>query len=137
MSSLVTPQKVHHITASGIKNGGLYGIVRRFVSCLFLTFSALIWGHGERPNRTFYSALLLIFLSALFYMQGDLIKGALIFKPNFLQALYFSTITFTTVGYGDISPIGLTKLAAMIEAFCGIFIMPIFIIALSRKYLRI
>jgi tetratricopeptide (TPR) repeat protein len=137
MFSIISPQKIHHITASGIESGGVYGVIRRFVSGIFLTLSALIWGHGERPNRTFYSALFLIFSSAFFYMQGNLIKGALIFKPNFLQALYFSTMTFTTVGYGDISPIGLTKLAAMIEAFCGIFIIPIFIIALSRKYLRI
>lgn len=137
MLSLFTPRKIHHITAGGIKSGGVYGVIRRLVSCIFLTFSALLWGHGERPDRTFYSALLLIFLSAFFYMQGDLIKGALVFKPNFPQALYFSTITFTTVGYGDISPVGLTKLAAMFEAFCGIFIMPVFIIALSRKYLRI
>ena len=69
-------------------------------------------------------------------MQGSLIKGALIFKPNFPQALYFSVITFTTVGYGDITPTGMTKAMAMIEVFCGIFIVPIFIVGLSRKYLR-
>lgn len=137
MLSLIRPRKVHHITAGGIEGGGVYGVIRRLASCLFLSFSSLVWGHGERPNRTFYSAILLIFFSALFYMQGNLIKGALIFKPNFMQAFYFSTITFTTVGYGDMSPVGLTKLAAMIEAFCGIFIMPVFVIGLSRKYLRI
>jgi hypothetical protein len=46
-------------------------------------------------------------------------------------------VTFTTVGYGDIIAVGFNKAVAMLEAFCGIFIMPLFIIGLSRKYLRI
>lgn len=134
-ASLITPQKIHNI--GGIKRGEVYGIIRRLALCIFLTLSALIWGHGEKPNRTFYSALAFLFLSTFFYMQGYLANSAVIFKPNFLQALYFSTITFTTVGYGDVTPIGLTKAIAMFEALCGIFIIPIFIVGLSRKYLRI
>ena len=135
--SLVTPQKIHNIGAGGIKTGESYGMVRRLFLCLSLTFSALIWGHGERPNRALYSGILLVLLSAFFYMNGNLVKGAVIFKPNFSQAIYFSVITFTTVGYGDVTPVGLTKIIAMFEVFCGIFIVPIFIVGLSRKYLRI
>lgn len=136
-SSLIMPQKIHQISASGIKRGEAYGIIRRFFLSLSLTFSALIWGHGERPNRTFYSALSLIFISAYFYMQGNLVKDTFVFRPDYLQALYFSVVTFTTVGYGDITPIGLSKLIAMLEVFSGVFIIPIFIVGLSRKYLRI
>lgn len=135
--SLIMPQKIHNIGAGGVRKGETYGVIKRLVLCIFLTFSALIWGHGERPGRTFFSGLLLFLLSALFYMQGSLVKGAALFKPSFAQALYFSVITFTTVGYGDITPIGLTKLVAMLEVFFGIFIVPIFIVGLSRKYLRI
>jgi hypothetical protein len=45
-------------------------------------------------------------------------------------------VSFTTVGYGDITPVGLTKAVVILELFCGIFIVPLFIVALSRKYLR-
>lgn len=135
--SLITPQKIHLISSNGTKRGSAHGIIKKLVMCFFLTFSALIWGHGERPDRTFYTALLLIILSSSFYMQGNLAQDGLIFKPDFLKAFYFSVVTFTTVGYGDITPIGLSKLIAMFEAFGGVFIIPVFIIGLSRKYLRI
>ena len=133
--SLVTPQKIHNLSGGGIERGA-YGVIKRLFLCLSLTFSSLIWGHGERPVRTFYSGILLIFLSAFFYMGGNLLAHAIVFKPSFIQALYFSVITFTTVGYGDMTPIGVTKLIAALEVFCGIFIVPIFIVGLSRKFLR-
>lgn len=134
--SLINPRKIHHISGSGIRKGGSYGIIRRLALCFFLTFSALLWGHGEKPNRTFYSVLFIIFLSALLYMQGNLIKDTLIFKPDFLRAIYFSVISFTTVGYGDITPVGINKLIAMFEVLSAVFIVPIFLVGLSRKYLR-
>ena len=57
-------------------------------------------------------------------------------KPHFFQAIYFSVVTFTTVGYGDITPLGLSKIVVMVEAFSGLFIVPIFITGLFPKYLR-
>ena len=102
-----------------------------------LTISFIIWGYGERPSRTLLSGILIIFLSAFLYLGGTLVKEGVIFKADFLEALYFSIITFTTVGYGDIAPLGALKIVAAVEAFCGIFIMPLFIIGLTRKYLRI
>jgi len=134
--SLINPKKIHHITESEEKKG-IKETTRRIFLWFSLTFSYLIWGHGERPGRTFYSGIVLIFLSAFFYTAGYLMRGVSVFKPNLFEAFYFSAITFTTVGYGDITPIGLSRLIAIIESFCGLFIVPIFIIGLSRKYLRI
>ena len=134
--SLVNPKKIHRMT-KGEEPGGIKGLFRRIFLWLGITFSSLVWGHGERPARTFYSGIFLVFLSAFFYRHGCLFKDGAAFRPDFFEALYFSVITFTTVGYGDITPIGFSKAVVMIEAFCGLFIVPIFIIGLSRRYLRI
>lgn len=134
--SLFNPKKIHQITRSKVE-GGIKGVVRRIFSWFVLTLSFLVWGHGERPIRTLYFAFFLIFSSALLYTQGYLIKNGAIFDPDLFEAVYFSVVTFTTVGYGDITPVGFNKLVVVVELICGIFIVPIFIIGFSRKYLRI
>jgi hypothetical protein len=34
--------------------------------------------------------------------------------------IYFSTVTWTTLGYGDFSPLPELRMLAAIEAFCGL-----------------
>jgi tetratricopeptide (TPR) repeat protein len=111
--------------------------VKDFLSWLVLSFSAVSWGHGEKPSRTLAMGTGVVLLSAFFYSQGVLSADGLRFSPNYFQALYFSAMTFTTVGYGDFIPIGLNQLVASTEALIGLFIMPLFVVGLSRKYLRV
>jgi len=118
------------------KEKGLRGFIKSILLWILLTFSYLLWGHGERPLRTFFFALGVIFLSAFFYTFGSL-SSPEHFRPGFFEALYFSVITFTTVGFGDITPVGFTKWIATAEALSGVFIIPLLVIGLSRKYLRI
>jgi hypothetical protein len=51
-------------------------------------------------------------------------------------ALYFSAITFTTVGYGDWHPVGWARFFAAAEALSGITIMSAFTVILVRKIIR-
>ena len=131
--SMFSPGKIHNI-ASGSQDKGL---LRRFFVWFALTFSYLLWGHGERPFRTLICGIGLIFASAFLYMHNGLIQNGALLKPDLFEGLYVSMITFTTVGYGDMTPFGFGKLIAMVEAFCGIFTVSIFTIGLSRKYLRL
>jgi tetratricopeptide (TPR) repeat protein len=133
---LFNPNRIHPIVKT--KEGrGLGAILKRLFLWFLLSFSFLIWGHGEKPSRVFYCGVVIVLLSAILYSLTYLVKETAVFRPNFFEAFYFSVITFTTVGYGDLTPIGFSRLIASLESFCGIFIIPIFIISLARKYLRI
>jgi uncharacterized MnhB-related membrane protein len=56
-----------------------------------------------------------------------------------MDGLYFSTITFTTLGFGDMYPAYehlLTRCIAMAEALSGACLMALFVVALSKRYSR-
>jgi hypothetical protein len=104
-----------------------------------LVFGRLLFGYGERPVRVLIASALVIVLCAFFYSQ----PGSLIYRdgptePSFLQGLYFSTITFTTLGYGDFYPSahGFCRQLAMAEAISGGFLMALFVVCLAKRFSR-
>ncbi|WP_459479567.1 potassium channel family protein [Clostridium saccharoperbutylacetonicum] len=54
---------------------------------------------------------------------------------KFGNTLYFTIITFTTVGYGDITPLNWMKLIVSLESFLGVFYTSSLVVALSRRFL--
>ncbi|MFA5087763.1 MAG: potassium channel family protein [Candidatus Omnitrophota bacterium] len=91
----------------------------------------LIWGYGERPFRVFVSVLLTISLfSVAFYHSShpELYKLA-------GNSIYFSIITFTTLGYGDISPKGYPDLRMLcsIEALIGVLLIGLFVAGFANR----
>jgi len=54
----------------------------------------------------------------------------------FLQSFYHSGITFFTIGYGDVYPMGLSRIISGLEGFMGVFMMSYFTVAFVRKVLR-
>lgn len=63
-----------------------------------------------------------LFFSAIYLMIGiDQLNGIPQHQFPFFSAFFFSTQTFTTVGYGSVSPRGTgAEIVAMIEAFFGL-----------------
>ena len=53
-----------------------------------------------------------------------------------VNSLYFSVVTFTTLGYGDITPLGYSRLIAAFEAFCGSFSLALFVVVFVKKMTR-
>lgn len=104
-----------------------------------LLFARILFGYGERPGRVFLSGLLVIVTWSLLYRATGALTGAIGRSGDglgWLDCLHFSTVTFTTVGYGDITPLGVARLLAGSEAILGTALMALFIVSLARKYER-
>ncbi|MDP7027462.1 MAG: pentapeptide repeat-containing protein [Candidatus Marinimicrobia bacterium] len=109
-------------------------------------FAHLAFGYGEKIGNILYSIITVIIISAIFYgiegvsygnytlgFWGDVEQfgGILNVIGNLL---YFSVVVFSTVGFGEILPIGpLGKSIMMVEGIAGGLILSIFMIAVYRQ----
>ena len=106
-------------------------------------------GYLERPWRLAGTALLAVLGFAVFHaflgLSGtkavdlDLARKL----PGWAElrdignALYFSAVTFTSLGYGDLRPVcALGKAFAASEAAVGAFAMALFLVTFTRKFQR-
>jgi hypothetical protein len=110
-------------------------------------FVDLFCGYGEKPVNVITFSLSLIFVCSLCYFAlGVMADGVLTsFNMahsleqnfyNFVSCLYFSVVTFTTLGYGDITPVGLSRVVAALEAFSGSFTLALFVVVFVKKMTR-
>lgn len=68
-----------------------------------------------------YILLNVIFTCIYLGIGIEELKGVSEHQPVFFSAFFFSTQTFTTVGYGSVSPHGIgAEIVAMVEAFVGL-----------------
>jgi len=131
-----------------------------FKNWFYSGVSSIIYGYGEKPWNVIFSAGILIFIFALLFSligignpeiielkgtaihqnSGNIVdlasKGFLKNNPirNFPDSLYFSLITFTTLGYGDFRPLeGWGRILAGSEAFIGAFMMALFVYTFARR----
>ncbi len=103
----------------------LEGNIRYFTNMLYWLTS----NYGESAFRVLITPLgIMLVFAVVFWIKGAVSGG-------FWTALYFSIITFTTVGYGDVIPVTHRMLAAA-EAFIGAFMMAFFVVVISRKIIR-
>lgn len=89
--------------------------------------------YGEKPFRIFILSAFFIFVFAVLYMHQNEVANNIEFISSFDECLYFSFITFTTLGYGDLHPTGITRFIAAIEAVLGVALMGYFLALLVRK----
>jgi len=99
-------------------------------------FSSLIqsalWGYGERPLRIVGFAVSVISIYAAFYHNHGFNNGQVL--RDWRDSIYFSTVTFTTLGYGDIFPTSpWWKLLCASEALVGAFTMGLVVAGFSNR----
>lgn len=116
---------------------------QRFFSKLIDIFC----GYGEAPLRIIGFSLTLIICCALIYMFTGLnfegkvqyLEFEYSFEKNFeifFSSLYYSVVTFTTLGYGDFTPVGISRAVAAFEAFTGSFTIALFVVVFVKKMTR-
>jgi len=134
--------------------------IKEFGKWLWSGFCNIIYGYGEKPWNVVISAGVIIIFSALLFSSigisnpeiidlkgitvnqntGNIVDSASkgLLKNNvirnFPDSLYFSLITFTTLGYGDFRPLeGIGRILAGSEAFIGAFMMALFVYTFARR----
>lgn len=98
-------------------------------------FESVLWGYGERPSRIIMVALTIISIYAGIYnlVEWKDDKGCF-YQLNMIDSTYFSVVTFTTLGYGDITPkTELLKFLAGTEALLGAFSMGLIVAGFSNR----
>ncbi|MCK5112237.1 MAG: pentapeptide repeat-containing protein [Thermoplasmatales archaeon] len=100
-----------------------------------------ICGYGEKPLRVILTAFFFIIIYAFMYhfFQAITPINTQDFMSNnvsFSESLYFSIVTFTTLGYGDYRPMLPYQHFATIEALIGAFMIALFVLVFGRKMLR-
>jgi len=145
-NNLINHASEYYYLSKCIENKSLTGI-DKIKSSIFW----LLCGYGERPTYALITSLEIIFAFAFLYMFTGLCIGGVnvsygdIFSNGFPQrnmitdlmsCLYFSIVTFTTVGYGDITPINVSVFLSGVEMFLGLTMTGIWTATLARKITR-
>lgn len=99
---------------------------------LFLHWA--VAGFGFRPLRVIGTAVVIMVVYALIYWASDgVVRNGWQGPISFGKALYFSGVTFCTIGYGDFVPANHVRLLALTEGFLGVLTMGFFVAVLANR----
>ena len=110
--------------------------------------SHIICGYGERPSFSLICAVVLVLVCGTLYMfMGVSYNNEVIsFLPgrdgvipplgNLAYWYHFSLVTFTTVGYGNVTPVGGSVIVSGTEMVLGVILTGIWVSTLVRKMTR-
>ncbi len=111
-------------------------------------FGLLTCGYGERPFFSLILSTLIVAMCGLLYMVCgvSLNNEILAYRPTLSHPLpdwglvtncfHFSLVTFSTTGYGNVTPLGGSLLVSAAEMVLGIVMVGVFVSTLVRKTAR-
>ncbi|MGQ4557176.1 pentapeptide repeat-containing protein [Halobellus sp. GM3] len=124
---------------------------RDYPKAIALELSRWVMRYGNSPYRIFIASLGVITVSALLFpltggiqeTQGEQVITYAIDDPTeapqwwlvqvLFKSMYFSVVTFATLGYGDIQPIGTwARLLATVETTLGTLLSALLVFVLAR-----
>ena len=106
---------------------------RRLPYALALNALRFLNGYGERPERVIGWVVAVILGFAL----GHWLAGTV--ERGFLEALYYSAVSFTALGYGGWAPQPqgwAGRFLGVGESLLGVFMMALFLVTFTRKMTR-
>ncbi|MCI5138100.1 MAG: hypothetical protein D3922_06715, partial [Candidatus Electrothrix sp. AR1] len=102
-------------------------------------------GYLLKPWRVIGTMLFVIFFTAFIYpltggisyTEADVQQTVSSSLKGFGLSIYFSVVTFTTLGYGDFSPNNTcARILCNIESFLGVILSGLLIVTLAKQVLR-
>lgn len=104
-------------------------------------FTALESPHQKSAHTTFFGrvverasyfdlfafAIIVLAVSAAYYCFGPDCQTLNVKEISYSGAFYFSLVTATSLGYGDISPIGFGRVVASLDVLLGLSVVAIFV----------
>jgi hypothetical protein len=126
-----------------LRAGWLKELIFRWLpDCIFLRWPAAYGASLSRLAATW--AFLIGGFSATYYLLTahgfrvlEGVSSAVPFSNSFARALYFSVVTFVTLGYGDVHPApGLGAALAATEAVLGSITLVFTILVIGHKFMR-
>jgi uncharacterized protein YjbI with pentapeptide repeats len=97
-------------------------------------------GYGERYWNTAIVSIFIVFSFAFLYEILDCLHYSIenpSLQQRIIDVIYFSFVTFTTLGLGDIAPANIVgKVMICFEAVIGAFMIAVFVVVFVRKMAR-
>lgn len=81
--------------------------------------------------------LLIMSYGIIFESLGLNENSVFVEHPDRLTALYFSVVTWTSLGYGDVAPAGFGRVAASIEVLTGYVLSAVLIAGVVAEFQRL
>ena len=114
------------------KSGRIGARLRAIALWLDAVFFNWLWGYGERPARLALAILVVVFGFGTLQYALNGIAGR-----GWWEHIYFSGITFVSVGYGDLVPVEpLPRALAVLEGVTGITFLGLLIASATKKIMH-